>query len=57
MTQSNIIWFNPRFNKNVSTNAAKQFLNFIFLHAEHVERNKILQQKSDYQKCRRIEAM
>ena len=28
----NIIWFNPPFNENVSTNAAKQFLNFIDPH-------------------------
>ena len=25
----NIIWFNPPFNKNVSTNVAKRFLNLI----------------------------
>ena len=28
----NIIWFNPPFNKNVSTNAAKRFLNLIDQH-------------------------
>ena len=28
----NIIWFNPPFNKNVSTNVAKQFLNLIDEH-------------------------
>ena len=28
----NIIWFNPTFNKNVSTNVAKQFLNLINQH-------------------------
>ena len=28
----NIIWFNPPFNKNVSTNAAKAFLNLIDQH-------------------------
>ena len=29
---SNIIWFNPPFNKNVSTNVAKRFLNLIDQH-------------------------
>ena len=28
----NIIWFNPPFNKNVSTNVAKRFLNLIDQH-------------------------
>ena len=28
----NIIWFNPPYNKNVSTNAAKRFLNLIDQH-------------------------
>ena len=28
----NIIWFNPSFNKNVSTNVAKRFLNLIDQH-------------------------
>ena len=28
----NIIWFNPPFNKNVSTNVAKRFLNFLDQH-------------------------
>ena len=28
----NIIWFNPPFNKNVSTNAAKRFLNLLDQH-------------------------
>ena len=28
----NIIWFNPPFNKNVSTNLAKRFLNLLDQH-------------------------
>ena len=28
----NIIWFNPSFNKNVSTNVAKRFINLIDQH-------------------------
>ena len=36
---SNIIWFNLSFNKNVSTNVAKRFLNLIDQH--FLESNKL----------------
>ena len=57
----NIIWFNPPFNINVSTNVAKRFLNLIEQHFPKSNKiHAIFQQehcKGYQQRCQRAEIM